>query len=94
MSIKVVPRVKKFSPFAFVLDQKLRPGFHIGEDSLIVWCMIEYKMDRKTAERIVYSVAEYIEQNDLSYQDRDKLHLPNIKERYPSYPEFNKFWKT
>ncbi len=92
--LKVEPRVKQFSPFKFVLHQVLRPGFGPPITSLITWCMIECKVDRVAAENAVYDALEYIDVNDLSFQDRDALHLPNLKNRYPTYPDVCKFWKS
>lgn len=90
---KVVPRVKRFSPSKLVLHEVLRPSYMISYDSLIYYTMGYCNLGRKEAEEIVFKVLDYIEYNDLGYQDRDRLKLPNISDRYPRYPEITQYWK-
>lgn len=92
--IKVKVRVKKFSPFKFALHEILRPHQSPPITSLIIWCMIGCKVNRSTAETAVYNALEYIDVEDLGWVDRDKLHLPNISNRYPRHPEYRKYWKS
>ncbi len=90
--LKVKPRVKKYSPLKFVLHEILRPGYTPPTDSLIHWTMIELKLSYGQAESVVYKALDYIDNNGLTYHDRDKLNLPNISDRYPRYD--TSFWNS
>ena len=90
--LKVKPRIKKYSPLKFILHEVLRPCYHPPIDSLIYWTMIELKLSYIQAESVVYKALDYIEENGLTYRDRDKLNLPNISERYPRYD--TSFWNS
>ena len=94
MAIKVKPIVKKWTPLKFALHEILRPGPMQPFSSLITWTMIECQVDYSKAEAAVYGALEYAEINNLSYQDRDSLHLPNISCNYPTYPEIRKYWNS
>lgn len=90
---KVVPRVKRFSPSRLVLHEVLRPAYSTRTDDLICYVMGYCNLCRKDAERVVFKVLDYIEENNLTYRDRDVLKLPNISDRYPRYPEYTQYWK-
>ena len=91
-SFKVCPTVKRYTPEKYILNEVLRPGIQINPDYLITLCMREFNMRRSEAEKIVYQTLDRAD--NLSYADRDKLHLPNIGDSYPGYPEIAQQWKS
>lgn len=91
---KVSPRVKRYSPVKFVLNELLRPGYYADKETFVQMCMKEFNMCRSEALKVVCNAYDSMDRHGLTWHDRDKLNLPNISDRYPRYKEVCKHWKS